>query len=274
MKIEMPEAKLYPFGSFMTRIYLPNADIDMVNSFWFQVVVQPNTTKQQIMKSMAKLLQRCPQKYSNLQSISTAKVPIIKFVDVEHGLSFDVSFNKLDGLYQVQEVQKAFKVYPEIRHLIFIMKIFLRQRDLNNTYMGGIGSFLLFCLILAFVREYKRIVISSRNSEELKSVLLSEYLLKFLEFYGIKFECSKKRILMGDNGRIVDKQYNGDTAFSLISPQTEGHDIGNAAFRIKEVFGIFKNRFQLMTNYQYAPGESVLKYLINPSKKDFNTYKH
>lgn len=225
------------------------------------------------MKSVARILQRHPTKYTNLNLISSAKVPIIRFVDIEHNLNFDVSFNKLDGLYQVNEVLKSFKIYPELRHLIFVMKIFLRQRDLNNTYIGGVGSFLLFCIILAFLRKYKRDMIETKGAEELKSVLLSEYLLKMLEFYGVTFDCTKERILMGDNGKIVAKNTR-DAAFSLISPQYDHHDIGNAAFRIKEVFSCFKNRFNFMTNYNYLPGESILKYLINPSKKDFTIYLH
>jgi non-canonical poly(A) RNA polymerase PAPD5/7 len=269
----MPKIALHPFGSYVTRIYLPNADVDLVASKVTQVIVQTDASKAQLMKSVARILQRYPHKYTNLNLISSAKVPIIRFVDIEHNLNFDVSFNKLDGLYQVNEVLKSFKIYPELRHLIFVMKIFLRQRDLNNTYIGGVGSFLLFCIILAFLRHYKRELIESKGAEELKSVLLSEYLLKFLEFFGVNFDCARQRIIMGDNGKIVEKG-NRDAAFSLISPQYDSHDIGNAAFRIKEVFSCFKNRFNFMTNFNYQQGESILKYLINPSRKDFGIYLH
>lgn len=225
------------------------------------------------MKSAARILQKHSNKYSNLNLISSAKVPIIRFVDTQHNLNFDISFNKIDGIYQVNEVMKSLKIYPEIKHLIFVLKIFLRQRDLNNTYMGGVGSFLLFCIILAFLRYYKREILENRGAEELKSVLLSEYLLKFLEFYGICFDCNKQKIVMGENGKIEEKKVR-DNSFSLLSPQFDSHDIGSAAFKIKEVFNCFKNRFYFMTNYNFAQGESILKYLINPSKKDFTIYLH
>lgn len=32
MKKELPDIALHPFGSFVTRIYLPNADVDLVES--------------------------------------------------------------------------------------------------------------------------------------------------------------------------------------------------------------------------------------------------
>lgn len=57
-----------------------------------------------------------------------------------------------------------------------------------------------------------------------------------------------------------------------MSPQDNSHDIGNAAFKIRDIFAILKNRYNFMTNYNYKPRESILKYLVNPSKRPFNIY--
>jgi non-canonical poly(A) RNA polymerase PAPD5/7 len=99
--------ELRAFGSFVTKLYLPHADIDLV-------VVHQSEPKSKLMKTVASILQRYPSRYSNLNLISSAKVPIIRFIDTKHNLNFDISFNKLDGLFQVNEVLKSFKVYPEI----------------------------------------------------------------------------------------------------------------------------------------------------------------
>lgn len=130
----MPGVEVKAFGSFVTGLYLPNADIDMV-------VFDPHKDIKQLIKNTAKALYKHDEKYTNLSIIKTAKVPIIRFEDKDTKIQFDLSFNKLDGLFQVKEVNKSFKIYPEMRHLIFLMKIFLRQRDHCNTYTGGIGSF-------------------------------------------------------------------------------------------------------------------------------------
>jgi len=58
-------------------------------------------------------------------------------------------------------------------------------------------------------------------------------------------------------------KYVKEPSFSVISPQESTHDIGGAAFRAKEIFGIFKNRYHFLTNYNFKGGESVLKYLIS-----------
>ena len=64
--------------------------------------------------------------------------------------------NRFLKLIKITELNKAFEVYPEIKYLIMVMKCILKQRDLSETYTGGIGSFLLFCMILAFLRELRR----------------------------------------------------------------------------------------------------------------------
>lgn len=62
--------------------------------------------------------------------------------------------------------------------------------------------------------------------------------MKFLEFYGTKFEYQKKRIFMINGGGIENKPFPDDK-FSLISPQDPDHDIGSSSFKIKEIFKIF-----------------------------------
>ena len=62
----------------------------------------------------------------------------------------------MDGLKQITELQKAFDLYPEMKYMIVVIKCILRQRDLHETYSGGIGSFLLFQMVLAFLREVRR----------------------------------------------------------------------------------------------------------------------
>lgn len=62
----------------------------------------------------------------------------------------------LNGIFQVREVLKALKIYPEIKCLYLTLKFFLKIRLLNDTYNGGIGSYLLFCMILTYLREVRK----------------------------------------------------------------------------------------------------------------------
>ena len=95
------------------------------------MLIDTSVNKNVLLKQVAKILKSHSDKYTNIDIISSAKVPIIKFIDLENNYNIDVSFNKLDGIFQTREVLKSFKIYPEIKPLIFVMKIYLRQRNLN-----------------------------------------------------------------------------------------------------------------------------------------------
>ena len=119
------------------------------------------------MNKLAKQLMKMNDKYEDINVIRSAKVPLIKLVEKSTKLNFDISFNKLDGVKQIKEIQKGLEYYPELKHLMMILKLFLKQRDLNETYTGGIGSFLLFCMILTFLREIRRDYIQKGNGDEI-----------------------------------------------------------------------------------------------------------
>lgn len=82
------------------------------------------------------------------------------------------------------------------------MKMFLRQRKLNNSFTGGIGSFLLFCMILASVRVYKTELMKRFQGDHLEKATLGDYLLNFLEFYGKYFNPQMDEIIISDGGAI------------------------------------------------------------------------
>lgn len=134
-------------------------------------------------------------------------MPIIKFLHTKTNLWFDITVNRLDGLNQLKEVEQALQFYPEMKYLLFLNKCMLKQRDLSETYNGGVGSYLLFCMVLCFLRETRK---AKRNYS------LGEFVLYYLEFYGVD-NWSEKKVLMRKNQivfRGVDNNY-----FSLMSPQ-------------------------------------------------------
>ena len=200
--------------------------------------------------------------YEQFQIIRSAKVPLIKLVEKSTGINFDISFNKLDGVKQIKIVEEAYELYPEMKYLIVVLKVMLRQRDLHETYHGGVGSFLLFCLVLTFLREIRKDFIALGKKEEMQELLLSDLLLLFFEFYGINFDVNSKAILIANGGAIVDK-VEKDNSLSVISPQDANHDIGGPSFRIKDVFGLFKNRYHFLTNYNFREEESFMQFLVD-----------
>ena len=134
-----PSAKVLVFGSCATGLNLPNSDIDLM-------VYYPASNEKSMINRISNELAKsgiC----SSIEPIKHAKVPIIKLQDKITGINADLSFNRENGIYCVKLVKQLLKKYPELRPLLLVLKCFLRSRQLNETYHGGISSFLLTMLV-------------------------------------------------------------------------------------------------------------------------------
>ena len=68
-----------------------------------------------------------------LQIISKAKVPIVKFQDIESNINFDISFDVANGPAAAQFVKDLMDQLPPMKPLVLVMKIFLQQREFNEV---------------------------------------------------------------------------------------------------------------------------------------------
>jgi non-canonical poly(A) RNA polymerase PAPD5/7 len=68
-------------------------------------------------------------------------VPIVKLEDKETELFVDVSFGRANGVSALSFIKKFLLLYPELKYLLIIIKAFLKARDLNETFHGGMSSF-------------------------------------------------------------------------------------------------------------------------------------
>lgn len=97
------------------------------------------------------------------QVIAKARVPIIKFEERESRVNFDISFDKSNGPEAAVWVNSILLKNPEIKPLCLVLKLFLQQRELNEVYTGGIGSYSLLVMLYVHVllHEGRR---SAKNS--------------------------------------------------------------------------------------------------------------
>lgn len=101
---------------------------------------------------------------------------------------------------------------------------------------------------------------------------MGEYVMKFMEFYAIANEWDRKSVYVDDSEEIPRARQPGTISF--LSPQDHSHDIGKSAFKIKDVFNLWKNRFRVISGKNFEEGESILKELINPALEEFRYYKY
>ena len=257
---EIEGSSVLCFGSFATQLYLPQSDVDLV-------ILNDSLTNDVLIKKTKKVMNRYPDVFLNVDEIKS-KVPIIKFTEEESGVEFDISFNEVSVIHVMQVVITEVREQPEIKYLIFILKVALKQRAMNNTFMGGVGSFLLFLLVLSFLSEFKNQ--KRRAGRDIGKITLAEYLIEFLQFWGKHFSARNDEVVIGDRIVFRKKRHLNDE-LTIYSPLNDDN-VGSGAYKYFTVFNMFKNRAAFLQNYAFQEGESILKYLINPSSKDFRNY--
>ena len=85
----------------------------------------------------------------SLEVIAHARVPIVTYTDRRSGLRVDVTVNALNGVRNTALLSSALAQRPQMRGPLRVLKAFLRQRaGWHETFHGGIGSYLLFAMML------------------------------------------------------------------------------------------------------------------------------
>jgi len=154
-----PGAEVFVFGSRATGMALPDADWDIC----VKNVVSSSSSLHRL-GDVSSLLRRrsCPRFMRNsffqaiadagfatqLQVIDKARVPIVKYIDGESALAVDISLEQDTGADSTRFVKEAMAAWPMLRPLVLILKYYLKQRGMAETYSGGIGSFLLCVMVL------------------------------------------------------------------------------------------------------------------------------
>lgn len=140
-----PYAKVCVFGSFATGLNLPSSDIDMLCYY-------PAVREQTLINKLTSDFVRsgiC----SSIEPIKSAKCPIIKLQDKETGINVDISFNRENGVCCVKLIKQMLAKYAELRPLLLVLKCFLKSRQLNETYHGGVASYLLTMLVVSHLQR-------------------------------------------------------------------------------------------------------------------------
>jgi len=131
------------FGSCASGLNLPKSDIDLL-------VYNPDVKDLTMLNKLSNTLYKAGI-CKSIEALKHTKVPLIKLVDKKTGINLDISFNRTNGIYCVKLVKYLQKKYPELRPLILVLKSFLKSRKLNETYHGGVGSFLLTMMVTSYL---------------------------------------------------------------------------------------------------------------------------
>lgn len=91
-------------------------------------------------------------------------------------------------------------LFPSLPPLVLFLKLFLAQRNLHETYLGGLGSYLLVCVVLSFLQLHP----SAREQRLHSASTLGKLLLDFFRYYGQARILQKTSDLRGFYGIFID----------------------------------------------------------------------
>ncbi|KAF5319580.1 hypothetical protein D9619_008493 [Psilocybe cf. subviscida] len=135
-----------PFGSYVTGLYLPSSDIDIVLTL---PRIGPSA-KVQLGAILAAV--KASGFASKVDDVLKATVPLIRIKDEITSIDIDLTASDGHALRSTAAVQKWLREETELkRALIFVLKRFLATRRCGTTYTGGINSYLLVWLVVAWV---------------------------------------------------------------------------------------------------------------------------
>ncbi|KAL7601715.1 uncharacterized protein LOC111910187 [Lactuca sativa] len=262
IKYIWPMCKVEIFGSFKTGLFLPSSDVDMV------ILDSHIRTPQMGLHALSRALsQRGVAK--KIQVIAKARVPIIKFVEKRSGISFDVSFDMENGPKAAEYIQDAISKWPQLRPLCLILKVFLQQRELNEVYSGGIGSYALLAMLIAMLRN-------SLDTHASPEHNLGVLLVTFFDMYGRKLNTSDVGISCNDGGTFFSKKSKGflnanrRSLLAIQDPQAPDNDIGKNSFNYFQIKSAFGMACSTLTNTKLimslGPNRSILGTIIRPDK--------
>ncbi|KAL4080781.1 hypothetical protein J3A83DRAFT_4121423, partial [Scleroderma citrinum] len=248
-----PDARILPFGSYETKLYLPSGDIDLV----VESKRMAYSNKVHVLYALANTLKRA-RITSKVTVIAKAKVPIIKFVTTHGRLNVDISINQGNGVTAGNIINGFLRDMRgcgfALRSLVMVAKAFLNQRGMNEVYTGGLGSYSIVCLAISFLQMHPKIRRGEIDAEQNLGVLVME----FFEFYGCYFNYEEVGISIRDGGSYFSKHQRGwyDTMksnlLSIEDPIDPTNDISQGSYGIAKVRQTLSGAYEIMKAVAYT----------------------
>jgi hypothetical protein len=93
-----------------------------------------------------------PVPFREVEVLSGAFVPLIKGT-THDALKCDISVGMEGGLRACTAVKEKMQSIPELRPLVLVLKLVLKERGLNEVFTGGLSSYAIFHLVLSFLQS-------------------------------------------------------------------------------------------------------------------------
>lgn len=191
----------------------------------------------------------------------------MKFDHVSN-VSIDIVLNNDSGIVNGNLLKEYAAKYPMMRPLTLVLKVFMSQRKLRETYSGGIGSFVLSVLVISFLQMRQRLIV---NKKQEFTWNLGSLLVEFFQMYGGSFNVIQTGISIQNDGTYFHKRAREGEwtaprrpiSFSVEHPLEPDTDVGRNSFLAPKIRKAFEHAYEvLITVLSQGKSESYLGYVI------------
>jgi non-canonical poly(A) RNA polymerase PAPD5/7 len=151
----VPKAETEVFGSQCTGLALALSDIDIRLVLPALPELSKKRRVERDMRALNKLrkaLSKLPRTYSNV-AMFHSQFPLISLNQVPTGVQLQIVLAKRDVSRDGKAVAKYMEEYPYLVDLYTVIKTMLAVRGLSDVFMGSIGAYPLFMMIVASLRH-------------------------------------------------------------------------------------------------------------------------
>ena len=300
------------FGSLSTGLALESSDMDLVVT---GLKIEDRDGAVEHIRILKKYFEESPY-FRKINAIEGASIPVIKMeadlqkIREDHNpknkaivdskmryQQIDITFedhkrvnsnsfwegsewdhNKLHlGIKSVHLVNTYLKDYTHLKEMTLWVKKLLTLKDLNSPYKGGLSSYGVVILIVAYMNFF-----SLQNAW----LNISQLLIHFLEFYGSKFDERKVGIIINRGGSYYPlwaRSQSSKITYNSISehpimikdPLNIENNIGKSTYRINDIKNAFSQAANMLTNEKnnfYQLNEEKIKNFESESSQKSSEY--
>ncbi|GIX61025.1 topoisomerase-related nucleotidyltransferase [Babesia caballi] len=165
--------------------------------------------------------------------------------------------------------------------LILLIKFFLQLRNLNDTYLGGIGSYLLYCMVLSFLQMHD--ACCRKSSDDVTT--LSNMFVDFFYYWGFIRDYDQFVTTVRGLGHVYPRVLLNSREGGMLScesPLDPSVDIGKNSFNMasarvafQQAFFVLRDKEKILDTRHPADfkfergGECILESIYDPSHPIF-----
>ena len=257
------EIKFGHYGSFFTNLSIEGSDVDI------RVYYKPLKPNLDFLKDIINLLNSHLNEFDNINPILSASVPVInlqinisqeinydtlKFMsyfekkDISH-INIDLTFTSDEKEFKrpeeiVNYINKNVKNYEDIRPLLLVIKRYFRIMKMNKSFTGGLSSYSLFLLILAFLKNCEE----KMNLGKLLYYFMEKY--SFFDFKNYGIDVEGKEVYFPLDNIIKESEIQNSENYDDISEHARTEEIkildpltklnvAKSSFRLDEIKNTF-----------------------------------